>query len=167
MLPAESSANSMSHGVLYVYPVPMTSRTAGHAFHVGTRPPSGSVNGLPVAGSGQNHSALLYQSGSVLTIGPGLEGLFAVSQGLFATNRIFFVSTGSRRAALVDHDSRARRGDFQTKSRPRSAPSRSMRAVDVKRRFALVRETTIGRAAGWVRPRACPRPCSTRARASE
>src|SRR5262245_63176986 len=95
----------------------MTSSTAGHAFQVGTLPPSDASNGLPVAGSWWNHSALLYQSGSVLTIGPGFEGLSEFSQGLFATNRIFFVSTWSRRAALVDDDSRARREEFQTECR--------------------------------------------------
>src|SRR5262245_66680228 len=77
----------------------MTSSTAGHAFQVGTLPPSDASNGLPVAGSWWNHSALLYQSGSVLMIGPGFEGLSLSSQGLFATNLIFFVSTGGARAA--------------------------------------------------------------------
>src|SRR5262245_23530382 len=91
----------------------MTSSTAGHAFHVGTLPPSGASNGLPVEGSWWNHSALLYHSGSVLMIGPGLDGLSSLSQGLFATNLIFFVSTGGARAAEVDHDSRARLGDCQ------------------------------------------------------
>src|SRR6185369_13276483 len=94
MLPAASSENSMSHGVLYVYPVPMTSSTAGQDFQVGILPlPSGASAGFPVTRSGTNQSALRYQSGSVLTIGPGLDGLFSVSQGLFDTNLIFFVST--------------------------------------------------------------------------
>src|SRR5215203_1399988 len=78
--------------------MPMTSSTAGHAFHVGSRPPSGPTAGFPVDESGTNHSALRYQSGSVLMIGPGLEGLSFVSQGLFATNRIFLVSTVHARA---------------------------------------------------------------------
>src|SRR5688572_13871506 len=73
----------------------MMSSTAGHAFHVGTLPPPfGASVGFPVTGSCTNHSACVYQSGSVLTIGPGLEALSAFSQGWFATNRIFLVSTG-------------------------------------------------------------------------
>src|SRR5688572_4339062 len=94
MFPCASSANSMSHGVLYAYPVPMTSSTAGQAFQVGILPlPSGASAGFPVAGSGTNQSALRYQSGSVLMIGSGLDALSFVSQSLFATNLTFLVST--------------------------------------------------------------------------
>src|SRR5687767_11911496 len=72
----------------------MTSRTAGQAFHVGILPPpSGASAGFPVPGSGTNQCALLYQSGSVLIIGPGFEALLSFSQGWFATNLIFLVST--------------------------------------------------------------------------
>src|ERR1700754_4849727 len=94
MWPAASSTNSMSHGVLYVYPVPITSSTAGQAFHVGILPlPSGASAGLPVTRSGTNQSAARYQSGGVLTIGPGLEALASVSHGRLATNLLFLVST--------------------------------------------------------------------------
>src|SRR5215471_17211388 len=72
----------------------MTSSSAGHAFQVGILPlPSGASAGFPVTRFGTNQSASRYQSGRVLMIGPGLEALFSFNQGLFATNRIFFVST--------------------------------------------------------------------------
>jgi len=88
-----------------VYPVPITSSTAGQDFHVGILPlPSGASAGFPVTRSGTNQSALRYQSGSVLMIGPGLEALFSVSQGLFDTNLIFFVSTSGRCLYIVAED---------------------------------------------------------------
>ena len=55
--------------------------------------PSGASAGLPVTRSGTNQSALRYQSGSVLTIGPGRDALFSFTHGLFETNLIFLVST--------------------------------------------------------------------------
>jgi hypothetical protein len=91
---------------LYVYPVPMTSSTAGQAFHVGILPPpSGASAGFPVTGSWTNHSALRYQSGIVLIIGPGLDGLSSFSQGLVDTNLIFLVSTSGVALYFIRLDS--------------------------------------------------------------
>src|SRR5688572_33422388 len=58
-----------------------------------------------VAGSGTNHSALRYQSGSVLRMGAGVEGLSSVSQGLVLTNLIFLVSRSEEHTSELQSQS--------------------------------------------------------------